>query len=136
MTRQEIIKYTESLGGAVLYYPFENDFTSLAARHGGSGKWFALFMDVPSVSLIKQNKGKQAALYKLFENKKYIEAVNLKCDPVLLEILRNQFVGVMPGYHMNKKHWITVVLKSDVLEDKMKGLIEMSYDITRKGNGK
>lgn len=56
-------------------------------------------------------------------------SVNLKCDPDDGLALRNQFVGVREGYHMNHRHWITVDLKSDVPDGLLVELINDSYDL-------
>ena len=48
--------------------------------------------------------------------------VSLKCDPLLAQNLRDKYESVLPGYHLNKKHWNTVVFESDV---KRKAIVEM-----------
>lgn len=54
--------------------------------------------------------------------------VTLKCDPELAVELRARFAGgVLPGYHMNKRHWITVVLDGSVPDDEIRELTEHSY---------
>lgn len=53
--------------------------------------------------------------------------LSLKCDPVLAEHLREKFVTVMPGYHLNKKHWNTIVCSGEVSDDDLKDLIDLSY---------
>lgn len=55
--------------------------------------------------------------------------INLKCDPVDGEFLRSQYSSIIPGYHMNKKHWITVILDGDVPEEMLFSLIDQSYDL-------
>jgi predicted DNA-binding protein (MmcQ/YjbR family) len=57
--------------------------------------------------------------------------VNVKCDPELGEALRQAHVGIVPGYHLNKRHWITVTLNSDVPDEQVRQLIEDSYDLVR-----
>lgn len=56
-------------------------------------------------------------------------SVNLKCDPEKAIDLREQFLGVQPGYHMNKKHWNTVVLQSDVSDQLLLELVVHSYEL-------
>ncbi|KAF2956331.1 MmcQ/YjbR family DNA-binding protein [Marinitoga sp. 38H-ov] len=58
--------------------------------------------------------------------------VNLKCDPFLSEKLREEYKGIIPGYHMNKKHWNTVYINEDVPDEKIKWLIDISYDLVFK----
>ena len=55
--------------------------------------------------------------------------VNLKCDPDLAEALREEYVSVIPGYHMNKRHWNTVMLNGDVPDNNLKKMIDHSYEL-------
>ncbi len=57
-------------------------------------------------------------------------SVNLKCDPIYALELRSLYEGVTQGYHMNKKHWNTVMLEeSDVDDESIKELIDHSYEL-------
>lgn len=53
--------------------------------------------------------------------------VTVKCQPADGELLVSQFHGVVPGYYMNKRHWITIALVSDVDETMVCDLVEQSY---------
>ena len=53
--------------------------------------------------------------------------VSLKCDPQLAVHLREKYESVMPGYHLNKKHWNTVVLSGQLDWEQVKDLIRHSY---------
>ncbi|MFL6528659.1 MAG: MmcQ/YjbR family DNA-binding protein [Chthoniobacterales bacterium] len=55
--------------------------------------------------------------------------VNLKCDPDLALQLRDRYDDVRPGYHMNKKHWNTVVLQSRIPEAELRRMIDHSYEL-------
>lgn len=58
------------------------------------------------------------------------ESVNLKADPEEAWLLRQQYAGsVLPGYHMNKKHWNTVVLDGAVPDDEVLVMLEQSYQL-------
>ena len=57
---------------------------------------------------------------------------NLKCDPLLGYGLRQTHADILPAWHMNKQHWITVRLEGDVPEELLGTLIRMSYDLTMK----
>ena len=61
------------------------------------------------------------------------ESINLKCDPNYAIQLREQYNGIIPGYHMNKKHWNTVSTEDDVTDKLIKELIDHSYDLVVKG---
>ena len=55
--------------------------------------------------------------------------VNLKCDPDLALELRDRYEQVEPGYHMNKKHWNTVVLDGVIPEREIRKMIDHSYEL-------
>ena len=58
---------------------------------------------------------------------------NLKCDPLEAEMLRDIFESVIPGYHMNKRHWNTVILDGDVPRSEIERMIDRSYGLVVKG---
>ncbi|MGY2132446.1 MmcQ/YjbR family DNA-binding protein [Hymenobacter sp. HD11105] len=58
-------------------------------------------------------------------------SVNLKCDPDRAVQLREEFDYVLPGYHMNKKHWNTVVIGSGVSASQLREWTDHSYDLVR-----
>ena len=55
--------------------------------------------------------------------------VSLKCEPALAEQLRANHAAVLPGYHLNKRHWNTVTLDGSLPEQMIKEMIEDSYDL-------
>ena len=55
--------------------------------------------------------------------------VSLKCEPQLAEALRNAHPAVLPGYHLNKRHWNTVIIDGSLPEQMINDLIEDSYDL-------
>jgi predicted DNA-binding protein (MmcQ/YjbR family) len=55
--------------------------------------------------------------------------INLKCDPFIAENLRQQYASITPGYHMNKKHWNTVILDGSIEEEELCSMIDHSYDL-------
>ena len=55
--------------------------------------------------------------------------LSLKCEPLLAEQLRATHPAVLPGYHLNKRHWNTVILDGSVPERMVKDMIEDSYDL-------
>ncbi|MNC42979.1 hypothetical protein D3C75_918160 [compost metagenome] len=100
----KLIAYCLSHKGAVQDYPFGPD--PLVMKVGG--KMFAL-ISVP---------GDQAAV-----------RISLKCDPVIAANLREQHECVQPGYHLNKKHWNTVIADGSLPIDDLKAMIEHSYNL-------
>jgi predicted DNA-binding protein (MmcQ/YjbR family) len=59
-------------------------------------------------------------------------SINLKCDPVLALELRERYSAVTPGYHMNKKHWNTVVLDGSIADKEILSWIDHSYELVVK----
>ena len=78
--------------------------------------------------LVFKVKGKMFALTSVTT----FESVNLKCDPEKAIELRIDYSGIIPGFHMNKKHWNTVKVNEDVSDEKIKYLIDHSYDLVVK----
>jgi len=83
-----------------------------------------------NVTLVIKVAGKMFALTDITEDPL---RVNLKCDPLKAEILREQFAAVIPGYHMNKRHWNTVVLDGSIPFSDIFAMIDESYALVVKG---
>jgi predicted DNA-binding protein (MmcQ/YjbR family) len=79
----------------------------------------------PEVSVFKV-AGKMFALSELDSESL---RVSLKCDPRLAEGLREAHAAVIPGYHLNKRHWNTVILDGSIPDDAVDDMIEDSYDL-------
>ena len=60
-------------------------------------------------------------------------SVNLKCDPDWAMILREHYPAVQPGYHMNKRHWNTVIIDGSIAEDEVWEMIDHSYHLVVNG---
>lgn len=80
----------------------------------------------PQTSVFKVG-GKMFALSQLDE----VESlrVSLKCEPRLAEALREAHPAVIPGYHLNKKHWNTVILDGTLSDQAVREMVEDSYDL-------
>ena len=85
-------------------------------QHCNNHKWFALIMDVPKNKLGLQGED-------------VLDVVNFKCDPILIGSLLGED-GFFPAYHMSKASWITAALDGSVSEEKIKMLLDMSYQAT------
>ena len=101
-------------------YPFEEDFVTGVFRHPGNQKWFALAMNIPGVK-IGLTDGRM------------IDVVNMKCAPEIIESMAGVECGVYRAYHMNKMHWLTVALDGSCDDETIVWLLEISFDLTRKG---
>jgi predicted DNA-binding protein (MmcQ/YjbR family) len=102
MDQKTVESYILSLPNARLDYPFGED----VAVYKAHDKMFAL----------------------ITENKMPLQ-ISLKCDPKLSEILREKYETVMPGQHLNKKHWNTILLSGQLSWEEIQGLIRHSYDL-------
>lgn len=76
------------------------------------------------VTLVFKVGGKMFALTNLDGE----PSVNLKCDPEKAIELREQYSSIVPGYHMNKTHWNTVYMDSNIPNKLLKELIDLSYN--------
>lgn len=113
MNLQSYIEETYGAMGENLFakYPSFRVF-----RHSSNRKWFAVIMEIPREKLGLSGGN--------------IQVVNVKCDTRMIGSFRQE-PGIYPGYHMHKAHWLTVALDGTVAEDKIKFLINMSYDLTK-----
>lgn len=83
--------------------------------------------------------GEDVAVYKTGEKMFALVAeksapvrLSLKCDPVLAETLRAKYESVLPGYHLNKKHWNTIILSGQLSWEEVQDLIRHSYHLVAK----
>ena len=79
----------------------------------------------PETSVFKV-EGKMFALSRLAQRPL---RVSLKCEPALAEQLRAAHPAVLPGYHLNKKHWNTVVVDGSLPPQMIRDMVEDSYDL-------
>lgn len=68
-------------------------------------------------------------MFALISEKSEPLKLSLKCDPKLAETLREKYETVLPGYHLNKKHWNTVILTGQLPWEEIQGLIRHSYEL-------
>lgn len=102
MDHKSVESYILSMPNAKLDYPFGED----VAVYKVSDKMFALMP----------------------ENTTPVR-LSLKCDPQLSVILREKYETVLEGYHLNKKHWNTLILSGQLPWEEVEGLIRHSYDL-------
>ncbi len=117
MNRQQLIDFIKEEFGITFDKPFKDDFDSMVFRHKDNKKWFALVMQVKKNKIVGQDE-------------RLVDVLNLKCDPILRQALL-QNTGIYVAYHMNKLHWISVILEEMELKD-LAPLVEISFDLTKK----
>jgi predicted DNA-binding protein (MmcQ/YjbR family) len=83
-------------------------------------------------TLVYKVMGKMFALTDLA----LFESVNLKCDPERAPELREEFPAVLPGYHMNKKHWNTIMIDGSLPDSLIYSWIDDSYHLVVQGLSK
>jgi len=83
-----------------------------------------------AVTLVVKVGGKMFALVGIDESPLRL---NLKCLPEQAEILRELYPAVIPGYHMNKRHWNTVILDGSLVDEDVLGMIDESYRLVVQG---
>lgn len=106
MDYEQLHNYLNSKPGAVVDFPFDQ------------------------VTLVFKVGGKMFALITLNEQPL---RMNLKCDPDKAQALRDCFTSILPGFHMNKRHWNTLVLDGSLAEELVLSLIDDSYALVLKG---
>ena len=116
MTKQELLEYCFNTYGTSPDYPFDEDFETAVLRHADNKKWYAIAMRV------SQRKFG-------FDSDKVIDVVNLKLPTEMFGSF-GAAAGVYPAYHMNKLHWISVLLP-DAPEDVVHFLTNVSFEATR-----
>jgi len=68
-------------------------------------------------------------MFALIQEGKEPIRLSLKCDPLLSQKLRAEYESVLPGYHLNKKHWNTVILSGQLSWEQVQDLIRHSYQL-------
>lgn len=108
MTQQELDRFMLSFDGVWLDYPF--------GESSAVYKW-------------GKPEGKIVAIVE--EQSKPLR-VSLKCDPELALLLRDKYETVLPGYHLNKKHWNTIICSGQLPDDEIFDLVRLSYNLVTK----
>ena len=116
MTKQEFLDYCTETYGTTPDYPFEEDFVTTALRHSATRKWYAIVMRV--------SRSKFG-----LEGNEVIDVVNLKLPTEMFGSF-GASDGVYPAYHMNKLHWISVLLP-DAPADVVTFLTNASFEVTK-----
>lgn len=110
LTHKQLEAYILALPHARLDYPFGKDVAVYKAGQADDAKMFALIPE--GADPVK---------------------ISLKCDPQLAQLLRQKYETVLPGYHLNKKHWNTVICSGQLSDDEVYDLIRHSYELVSAG---
>ena len=112
--REEIFEYVKKQYGTIPEYLWSSSPDSAVLRHQ-NGKWYAVIMNVERSKLG-------------LDGDDTVEIIDVKCDPEMTGMIIQTY-GFLPGYHMNKQHWITILLDGTVGESKILDFLDMSYDL-------
>jgi predicted DNA-binding protein (MmcQ/YjbR family) len=112
MTLTEIHEYLLKFNNTWLDFPFGDEVAVYKIGHSENGK------------------DKMFAL--IAKNSKPVQ-ISLRCDPILAEKLRADYETVLPGYHLNKKHWNTIIVTGQIPDEELKGFMRLSYDLVNGG---
>ena len=115
MTKDELIQYAAARFSTEAEYPWADE--NFIFRHQGNRKWFAVAMRVAYQKLGIARDG-------------LADIVDVKCSPLLAGAYRSQ-PGILPGYHMNKEHWLTILLDGSAEDGLVKELLEISFRTTK-----
>lgn len=116
MTKQEFLNYCTEIYSTIPDYPFKGDCVTTAVRHSDTQKWYGIVM-----RLSRRKFG--------FDSEEMIDVVNMKL-PMALVGCFGKADGIYPAYHMNKLHWISVLLP-DTSDDLVRFLIDVSFEETK-----
>ena len=117
VTRTDILKYVDKNYHTKAEHPWAKYPTSEILRHERNRKWYALITDVP-----RSKVG--------LKGSELIAILNVKCEPDLVFALSTQ-EGFAPAWHMNKKHWLTIILNGTVSDDEVYRLLDLSFELTK-----
>ena len=116
MTKQQFLEFCSITYGTLPDYPFEDLHETAVLRHGDNRKWYAIVMRVS-----RRKFG--------FDSDEVIDVVNLKLPTEMFGSFGTAD-GVYPAYHMNKLHWVSVLLP-DASGDVVEFLTNVSFEATR-----
>lgn len=118
MTRDFFLEHCKEHFGTSPDYPFEDNADAAVLRHGDNRKWYALLMCVPRRKFGLDGGGTA-------------DVVNLKLPAEMFGSF-GKADGVYPAYHMNKLHWVSVLL-ADASDETVRFLTNASYEATKRG---
>ena len=112
--RERITQYIQDTYGTEAEYLWADSPDSAVFRHPASRKWYAIIMGA-----LPERLDLPAG--------RTLDVMNVKCSTIMIgSLLATK--GFLPAYHMNKNHWISIVLDNSVSDDQIIPLLELSYD--------
>ena len=113
-----VFAYVKETYGVEPDYPFAKEPDMPVLRHRDTRKWFGIIQAVAREKLGLPGEGT-------------VQVLNLKCSPLLSGSLRTR-PGILPGYHMNREQWISVLLDGTDPPEELFPLIDLSFSLIDK----
>lgn len=117
VTREEVLWYVRETYGTEPEILWQKHLDNAVLRHKSNGKWYGLLMTLPPEKVGQTGKTE-------------IDVLNLKCRPELMGSLREK-PEIAPAYHMNKEHWLSLILEKTASLEEASFLIDTSYELTK-----
>lgn len=91
------------------------------------------FGEGTSVYKVGDKEANEGKMFAIVQDESKPLRVSLKCDPQLAIILREKYETVVPGFHLNKKHWNTILCTGQMSDEEINDLIRLSYKLVVEG---
>ncbi len=114
LQRKRLTQYMRDAYGTEAEYLWADSPGNAIFRHPASKKWYAAMMRV-----LPEKLGLTGA--------EALDVMDIRCSTIMIGSLLST-KGFLPAYHMNKSHWISIVLNNSVSDDQITPLLELSYD--------
>ena len=118
MDRGQVIRYIAETYGAAPEYLWSDSPDACIFRHGDNRKWFAIIQRVERSKLGLPGEG-------------CADLMNTKCGPLLSGSYAGKS-GILPAWHMNKTHWLGVLLDGSAPEEDIRELLDLSFTLTER----
>jgi len=122
MDKTAFLQYAAETYGAMPEYPWKDLPDAFVLRHTTNKKWFAVGLTVHRDRLGLPGEGT-------------VDVVDVKCDPMLSGSYLSQ-PGILPGYHMNKLHWLSLLLDGSASDEDIRALLDTSFAMTNRLPGR
>ncbi|UXN04877.1 MmcQ/YjbR family DNA-binding protein [Bartonella sp. HY406] len=117
MDRAQVFAYVQKKYQTIEEYPWQKYPEYAVLRHKDNSKWYGIILNVPREKIGLEGAGD-------------IDVLDVKCDPALIEHLSHA-PGFIPAYHMNKDHWIGILLDGTLSAEDVSNHIDKSFELTQ-----
>jgi len=114
--RSEVLEYAADTYGTTPEYLWMKTPYTAVLRNSQTSKWYGVIMDIPRNRLGLSGNG-------------FVDVLNVKCQPLMIDSVLLQS-GFLPAYHMNKMHWVSILLDGQVNLDTIFRFLDRSFNAT------